>query len=254
MAIPLFFIGHWYLSLFSQTFFLHRYSAHRMFTLNKFWERFFWIFTYITQGASFLNPRGYAILHRLHHIHSDSAQDPHSPRHSTNIFTMMWRTKKMYEGYVNNKIHASNEVEANIPQWKGFEKFAESGFSRIAWGTLYVLFYIYFAGSDWWWYPLLLVHFIIGPVHGAIVNWFGHWLGYRNFKNNDDSRNTLPMDVLMMGELFQNNHHHHPLKINFAVKWFELDPTWQIMKLLNFLKIIKLKRSKEKTIQTPVNN
>ncbi|MFB0944651.1 MAG: acyl-CoA desaturase, partial [Spirosomataceae bacterium] len=27
-----FFIGHWYLSLFSQTFFLHRYSAHKMFT------------------------------------------------------------------------------------------------------------------------------------------------------------------------------------------------------------------------------
>ncbi|CAA9301254.1 MAG: Fatty acid desaturase; Delta-9 fatty acid desaturase, partial [uncultured Cytophagales bacterium] len=32
-----FFIAHWYLSLFCQTFFLHRYSAHKMFTMNKFW-------------------------------------------------------------------------------------------------------------------------------------------------------------------------------------------------------------------------
>ena len=45
MAIAVFFLGHWFLSLFSQTFFLHRYVAHKMFTMSKFWERFFYIFT-----------------------------------------------------------------------------------------------------------------------------------------------------------------------------------------------------------------
>ena len=62
MAIAIFFVGHWWLSVFSQTFFLHRYGAHRMFTMSKGWERFFYLFTYLTQGSSFLVPKGYAVL------------------------------------------------------------------------------------------------------------------------------------------------------------------------------------------------
>jgi stearoyl-CoA desaturase (delta-9 desaturase) len=77
-------------------------------------------------------------------------------------------------------------------------------------------------------------------VHGAIVNWFGHWAGYRNFDTPDDSRNSLPVDFLTGGELLQNNHHHACQRPNFAVRWFELDTTWQVMKLLRALDIIDL--------------
>ena len=45
MAILIFFVAHYYLSLFTQTFYLHRYAAHKMFTMNKFWEKFFFLFT-----------------------------------------------------------------------------------------------------------------------------------------------------------------------------------------------------------------
>ena len=67
MPIFIFLFSHWFLSLFSQTFFLHRYGAHRMFTLSRPAERMFYFLTFITQGASFLVPRAYAILHRMHH-------------------------------------------------------------------------------------------------------------------------------------------------------------------------------------------
>ena len=30
-----FFVAHWVLCVFCQTFFLHRYGAHRMFTMSK---------------------------------------------------------------------------------------------------------------------------------------------------------------------------------------------------------------------------
>ena len=79
MIILLFLILHWYLSLFGQTFFLHRYSAHKMFTMNKFWEKFFYVFSWIAQGSSYLNARAYAILHRMHHAYSDTEKDPHTP-------------------------------------------------------------------------------------------------------------------------------------------------------------------------------
>ena len=76
----------------------------------------------------------------------------------------------------------------------------------VAWGTLYALFYLAFA-PHWWLLLLLPFHWLMGPVHGAIVNWAGHKIGYRNYDSDDNSKNTLVFDVLTMGELFQNNHH-----------------------------------------------
>jgi stearoyl-CoA desaturase (delta-9 desaturase) len=40
--------------------------------MSKFWERFFYLFAYITQGSSYLSPRAYAILHRMHHAYTDT--------------------------------------------------------------------------------------------------------------------------------------------------------------------------------------
>src|SRR5712692_10261369 len=71
-AILIFFGTHWTLSILAQTFFLHRYGAHRMFTMNRFWDRFFYLFSFIAQSPSFLVPRAYAILHREHHAFSDT--------------------------------------------------------------------------------------------------------------------------------------------------------------------------------------
>src|SRR5690606_12907043 len=68
-AIIIFFILHWYLSLFVQTFYLHRYAAHRMFSMSPFWEKFFHVLTFIAQGSSYLSPYAYGVLHRMHHAY-----------------------------------------------------------------------------------------------------------------------------------------------------------------------------------------
>jgi stearoyl-CoA desaturase (delta-9 desaturase) len=65
-------------------------------------------------------------------------------------------------------------------------------------------------------------------------------VGYRNFESADNSKNTLVVDVLTMGELFQNNHHKWGQSPNFAVRWFEIDPSYQIMRVLSWLRIIDL--------------
>ncbi|HVD98295.1 MAG TPA: acyl-CoA desaturase [Cytophagaceae bacterium] len=240
VAVLIFFCVHWYLSLFSQTFFLHRYSAHKMFDMNKFWEKFFYIFTWLTQGSSFLSPRAYAILHRMHHAYSDTEKDPHSPHFHSNVFTMMWKTKAIYNTFLDKNTKVEERFSKDIPCWDFVEKLGDNWISRIAWGTGYAIFYIIFA-DYWWLYLLLPIHFLMGPVHGAIVNWFGHKLGYANFDNNDKSKNTLVVDILMGGELFQNNHHKHADSPNFAKKWYEFDPTYPVMKVLDWVHIIKIR-------------
>ena len=239
MEILIFFVAHWYLSLFSQTFFLHRYSAHKMFTMSRFWEKFFYTFLYVTQGSSFLNPRAYAVLHRLHHAYSDTDKDPHSPHHTKNLLTMMWKTKAIYKGILSRTGQVEERFTKDLPEWKLIDNIGDTWVSRILWGAAYVIFYVVFA-EFWWMYLLLPIHFLMGPVHGAIVNWSGHKYGYSNFDNHDKSKNSLFVDFLMGGELFQNNHHKYASRANFAMKWFELDPTYPIIRVLNAVKIVRL--------------
>jgi stearoyl-CoA desaturase (Delta-9 desaturase) len=244
MFILIFFACHWFLSLFTQTFFLHRYAAHQMFTMGKRSEKVFYLLTYIFQGSSFLSPKAYGVMHRLHHAYADTAKDPHSPLYSTGLMNMMWKTKNIYNDILHNRIKLDEKFQKNVPYWGFAEKLGDNWISRIAWGTIYVLIYIKFA-TAWWMFLLLPIHFLMGPIHGAIINWFAHKFGYVNFKVNDTSKNFLPFDFLMMGESYHNNHHTYGGRANFGIRWFEFDPTYPVILLFNWLGIIKLKKGND---------
>ena len=252
VAILTFFVAHWMLSLFMQTFFHHRYGAHRMFTMTKGWERFFHLAAVFFQGSSYLNPRAYAILHREHHAFSDTEKDPHSPHFYTNAMSMMWATKERYFGILSGEVVPEKRFDGGYPDWASLDRFADSWLVRLAFGAAYTAFYVAFAPS-WGWFLLLPIHFVMGPFHGAIVNWVGHKYGYRNFASDDKSKNSLPWDFLMLGELFQNNHHKYGQSPNFAVRAFELDPTWQVMKVLAAFGIIKFEGKIQKTHWKPAD-
>jgi stearoyl-CoA desaturase (delta-9 desaturase) len=240
MEIAIFFIAHWYLSLFMQTFFLHRYAAHKMFTMSPGWEKFFYTLTWIFQGSSFLSPYAYGVMHRLHHAHADTELDPHSPEYSKNLFDMMWKTKNYYTNILKRQDSLEPKYKKGVPNWEFMEKFGDSWISRLGWGVVYTLFYIKFA-TVWWVFLLLPIHYLMGPVHGVIINWYAHRYGYVNFKVNDTAKNLLPFDFLMMGESYHNNHHKYGGRANFGFKWHELDPSYPIIRFFSFLKIIKLK-------------
>src|SRR5262249_18434863 len=192
MAILFIFVAHWFSSLFSQTFFLHRYGAHRMFRLSRLAERSFYLLTFISQGPSFLVPRAYAVLHRMHHAFSDTAEDPHSPHFFTDPLRMMWHTRLVYAGLVKRTITTTAEFVANTPEWQSLDRFGDSMYTRILWAMLYFWIYYRFATSPWM-FALLPVHFLIGVLHGAIVNWCGHSYGYRTLSLPATPPTTLPI-------------------------------------------------------------
>ena len=46
-------------------------------------------------------------------------------------------------------------------------------------------------------------------------------------------------DFLTLGELFQNNHHKAGMAPNFAVRWFEVDPAYLVIRTLAAMGIVQ---------------
>jgi stearoyl-CoA desaturase (delta-9 desaturase) len=245
MVIIIFFIAQWYLSIFSQTFLQHRYAAHRSFTMNKFWERFFYFFAFISQGATYMSPRAYAIMHRMHHAYTDTPKDPHSPSNHPNLFSMMWATRKMYTDIYWGRVDVEKRFLKDVPDWPWFDKWADSRYVKFTWIAAYIGFYIIFASS-----PCLLlllpVSMLMNPLHAIFVNWYGHKIGYRNYELKNTSTNLYPFDIFFLGESYHNDHHRFPSRINMGVKWYEIDITYYIIKLFSNLGIVKLQGAKAK--------
>ena len=230
-----FFILHWYLSLSSQTLFLHRYASHGYYNLSPFQEKLAHVLTWLTQGSSYLSPYAYGVLHKAHHSYSDTEKDPHSPHHHRDPFTMMWETAKTYTLVEKGEHPYCKIFDPHVKKWSSFDRLGSSWISRLIFGLVYFCVYYFFA-THWSFYLLLPFHFIMGPLHGFIVNWFGHWAGYRNNETPDKSRNTLPIDLFLMGELYQNNHHANPNNPCFAKKWWELDLGHLVLMVFNIKK------------------
>lgn len=241
MVILLFFVLHWQLSVMMQSFFQHRYASHCQFSMSKGWERFFHLLAFFIQGSSYLPPGPYAILHRMHHAYSDRPRDPHSPRYFPTVFHMMQATARRFNDLAHGVEQPETRFLGGYPVWPVLDRLGNSWPMRFLWGAIYVLFYVRFATHAWM-FALLPLHFLMGPMHGAIVNWFGHRSGYRNFNSDDDSRNTLAFDIVCAGELLQNNHHTLPVSPNFGYCSVEIDPTyWLLVKPLAALGIIRLR-------------
>lgn len=193
-------------------------------------------------GTSYLSPRSYAILHRMHHAYTDTEKDPHSPKHFKNIFSMMRHTARIYSDINRRRITVEERFEKNLPKWNAIDWWGQTAVSRILWLSIYTTFFIIFA-DHWWLYLFLPVVVLMSPVHGAIINWFAHKYGYRNFDLKNTSKNLFPVDIFMLGERYHNNHHKFASSINFGVKWYEFDPVYYIILLFNKLGIVRISKA-----------
>lgn len=205
-------------------------------------EKFFFILSWMFQGSSYLSPYVYGKLHRLHHAYADTEQDPHSPKYDETLWKMMLKTKDIYTKITHDQYPVDEKYSKNLPSWYKFDRFADGWISRLFWGISYIIVYAWLV--DYWWLWLLLpIQLMFSPVHGAIINWFAHKYGYRSYEMEDTSTNLLPLDIIMWGESYHNNHHKYSADPNFGKKWFEIDPAYIMIRIFNALGIIKLKRT-----------
>lgn len=157
---------------------------------------------------------------------------------------MMLRTRHFYNKIYKRKMEVEARFTKNLPDWPSFDKWAHSPVSRVLWSVGYLALFIWLAPTLWW---LLLLPVIVamGAFHGAIINWYAHKYGYTNFRLKNTSQNLLSIDVLMLGESYHNNHHKHPSSVNFGKRWHELDPVYGIIRLLAWMRIIKITKMEQ---------
>src|SRR5450631_769786 len=126
MIILIFFIIHWYVSFFLQSFFHHRYAAHRHFTMSKKSEKFFFLCCFITHGSSYISPKAFGIMHRLHHMHTDTREDPHSPSYHPGFFGTMLQTRNSYYNIYCGTTIVDEKLKKELPEWDSFEKISHN--------------------------------------------------------------------------------------------------------------------------------
>ena len=72
-----------------------------------------------------------------------------------------------------------------------------------------------------------------------LVNSATHLWGRQRFETGDDSRNSMWVALLTFGEGWHNNHHAYPTSARHGLAWYEFDPNWLGIRLLQMLGLAK---------------
>ena len=220
----------------------HRLLSHRSFSCPLWLEHTFAIIAVCCLEDT---PAKWVATHRLHHHRADDQADPHSP-----LVNLFWA----YVGWLFientdlNRTVAYDRYARDIIRDK-FYRWIERA---IVWillaqsvayfavgflvglslgGTLNEAFQ--FGASIWLW----------GVVIRTILVWhvtwcgnsFPHQFGYRNYETSDNSRNNMLVAIITSGEGWHNNHHAEPNSASNQRRWWEIDLTFLLLRLLVLL-------------------
>ena len=76
-------------------------------------------------------------------------------------------------------------------------------------------------------------------LHGTLfINSLAHIMGGRRFQTTDDSRNSLVLALITLGEGWHNNHHRFQAASRQGFYWWEIDMTYYGLKMLSWLGLI----------------
>ena len=181
-------------------------------------------------------------VHRRHHQHADTAEDPHSPHHhGAGIWGLVrgaWHAQigwffetdpEDLSRYVHDlsKSRALRVVSALFPLWVllglvlpavlgGVISLTWAGvWTGLIWGGLVRIF---------------SVHHVTWSINSACHLW-----GQRPYRSEDQSRDNIVFGVLAMGEGWHHTHHTFPTSARHGLRWWQIDMSYWIIRTLSWL-------------------
>jgi stearoyl-CoA desaturase (delta-9 desaturase) len=177
-------------------------------------------------------------IHRKHHAFSDKEGDPHSP-HVFGIWTVFTKGALLYARGAKDTDMVETFGVGTPDDW--IERNIYTPHSRLGILLMLIIDLLFFGpwGFIVWGVQMLWIPFWAA----GVINGVAHWIGYRNGETKDHSGNISPWGILVGGEELHNNHHLAPASPKLSRKWFEFDIGWAYIRILQTLKLAKLKTS-----------
>lgn len=79
--------------------------------------------------------------------------------------------------------------------------------------------------------------FLITHATGS-VNSLCHYFGSQRFDTGDQSGNVAWLAPVTLGESWHHNHHAFPTSARHGLKWWEFDPSWVVILILEKLHLV----------------
>jgi stearoyl-CoA desaturase (delta-9 desaturase) len=233
MNIILYTLAVTHITIVCVTLFLHRGQAHKGIIFHPVLEHFMRFWLWLTTG---MITRQWVAIHRKHHRFSDQPGDPHSP-HVHGFWNILLKGVSYYrlEGQDANTMMAYGR--GTPLDWIERKLYTPYNFYGIG-----LMLAIDIALFGFWGLAVWLTQILWIPFWAAgVVNGVGHWVGYRNGQTRDQSRNVVPIDIVVGGELLHNNHHLDPGNPCLSRRWFEFDAGWMWLTVFRVLRLARLR-------------
>ncbi len=217
-------IALYYVRMFGVTGGYHRYFSHRTYKTSR-WFQF--VLALLATSSSQKGVIWWAAHHRVHHRKSDLTGDVHSAQ----IDGFWWS----HVGWIlSNKYEATDEHGVKdlmkYPELRWLDKWflvppIALGFGMWLVGGWWALTWFFVSTSLLW--------------HGTFtINSLTHMIGKRRYKTTDNSRNHWLLALITMGEGWHNNHHFYMKSTRQGFFWWEIDPTYYVLRALQAVGIV----------------
>jgi stearoyl-CoA desaturase (delta-9 desaturase) len=218
-------IGSYIIRMWAVSMGYHRYFSHRSFKTSRAFQ---FIMAWVGACAVQNGPLWWASWHRLHHKHSDTPEDVHSP-----VQRGFWHAQAgwYYDGE-HIKADFSNVSDlAKFPELMFVERngwlpplvwvagcYALAGWAGVAWGFMI---------------PTIAVLHCVG-----LVNSLGHLWGSQRYDTGEGSRNNALLALLTFGDGWHNNHHRCMVSARHGFRWWELDLNYYGLRALELFGVV----------------
>jgi sn-1 stearoyl-lipid 9-desaturase len=209
----------------------HRLLTHRSFQTPRPVEYFLTVLACLANQGGSLQ---WVATHRAHHAHSDADGDPHSPRDGAWWAHVLWWMP--FDATLDNPAERLRYVKdlARDPVHR-FLDHCQVPLQLLLAATLFVLGQAWGSAGLSWLVWGIFVRMTLSYHVTWLVNSATHMWGYRNYDTRDRSRNLWWVALLSFGEGWHNNHHAFPRSARHGLRWWEIDVTYLLIRLLGFV-------------------
>jgi stearoyl-CoA desaturase (delta-9 desaturase) len=219
---------------------------HRLFTHRSF-ETYAWVKVVLAALGS-MAVQGpmlkWVALHRRHHQHSDTPEDPHSPHHhGGGVLGLLRGAWHAHVGWFFDRDPA--DLDRYVADLRKSPALRVASGLFLAWVALGLVIPAVLGGvvSLTWagvWTGLIwgglvrvfLVHHVTWSVNSACHLW-----GRRPFQSDDLSRDNAVFGVLALGEGWHNTHHAFPTSARHGLRWWQVDASYWVIRGLALLRL-----------------